>query len=98
MLEMVIRNNINGDYTIINSLSEIKAGAFININWNKKKLMLPFSLKKDSLSFTDKKWEWKYTLNQDGYPNFENPTLYELLPSGELKENLCHLIENKENV
>ena len=87
---MVIRNNINGDFSIITKPSEIKAGAFINIEWNKKKLMLPYSLKKDFLSFTDKIWDWRYTLNQDGSPNLERRTLYEILPSGKTKQHLCH--------
>ena len=49
-----MRNNINGDFSIIEKISELKPGAFININWNKKKLMLPYSLRKDYISFTDK--------------------------------------------
>ncbi len=97
-LELVMRNNINGDFAIIKSISDIKAGAFININWNKKKLMLPLSLREDSISFTDKKWDWRYTLNKNGYPNGEHPTLYELLPSGEIKKHLCHKEEKKANV
>ena len=92
-LNLVIRNNINGDFSIINTLSDIKAGAFINIDWNKKKLMLPYSLKKDYLSFTDKKWDWRYQLNQDSTPIVENPTLYELLPSGETNKHLCQIDE-----
>jgi len=33
-----MRNNINGDFSIVEKISELKPGAFININWNKKKL------------------------------------------------------------
>ena len=55
-----MRNNINGDFSIVEKISELKPGAFININWNKKKLMLPYSLRKDYISFTDKKWDWRY--------------------------------------
>ena len=88
-LDLIIRNNINGDYSIVNFLKEIKAGAFINITWNEKKLMLPYSLRKDYLSFTDNKWEWSYKLNSDGSPRFIDPTLSELLPSGEIKKHLC---------
>ena len=36
-----MRNNINGDFSIIKKISELKPGAFITINWNKKNLMLP---------------------------------------------------------
>ena len=46
-LDLVIRNNINGDFSIVKKISELKPGAFINIDWNKKKLMLPYSLRKD---------------------------------------------------
>ena len=90
---MIIRNNINGDFSIIKTLSKIESGSFININWNEKKLMLPLSLRKDYLSFTDKKWDWRYQINKDGSFNYKNPTLYELLPSGEIKEHLCKIEE-----
>ena len=86
-----MRNTINGDFSIIETLSELKPGGFININWNKKELMLPYSLRQDYISFTDKKWDWRYNLNKDGLPDIENPTLYELLPSGEIKSHLCQL-------
>ena len=32
-----MRNNINGDFSKVEKISELKPGAFININWNKKK-------------------------------------------------------------
>ena len=88
-LDLVIRNNINGDFSVIKTVSEIKPGSFINIDWNKKKLMLPYSLRKDYLSFTDKKWDWRYQISSDGTIREEDPTLYELLPSGEIREHLC---------
>ena len=88
-LNLVMRNNINGDFSIIEKMSEIKPGAFINIDWNKKNLMLPYSLRKDYISFTDRKWDWRYKLNNDGSPNTYNPTLYELLPSGEMQIHIC---------
>ena len=93
-LDLVIRNNINGDFSKINTLTDIKPGAFINIDWNEKKLMLPFSLRKDYLSFTDKKWDWRYKFNQDRSINIESPSLYELLPSGLIKEHKCILKKN----
>ncbi len=96
-MELVIRNNINGDFTIVKKLSDIKAGAFINIDWDKKKLMLPYSFRKDYLSFTDRKWDWRYKLNKDGFPNINNPSLYELLPSGEINEHQCKLDKNNAN-
>jgi len=92
-LDLIIRNNINGDFSIVKSISEIKPGAFININWNGRKLMLPFSLRKDYLSFSDNKWDWRYQINQDGLVKEKNPTLYELKNSGEIKEHLCQLGE-----
>ena len=83
---------------MIKKLSEIEPGAFININWNEKKLMLPYTLRKDYLSFTDRKWDWRYQLNQNGSPNINNPTLYEILPSGEIKDHQCRLEENYSNL
>ena len=88
-----MRNNINGDFSIIKNLSEIKPGAFINIDWDGKNLMLPYSLKTEYLSFTDKKWDWRYQINPDGSFNENNPTLYELLPSGVIKEHICQMKE-----
>ena len=84
-----MRNNINGDFSIVKNISELKPGAFINIYWNKKKLMLPYSLRKDYISFTDRKWDWRYQLNTDGSPDINNPSLLELLPSGEVKAHFC---------
>ena len=92
-LNLVIRNNINGDYSIVKNITEIEPGSFINIEWNNKKLMLPFSLRKDFISFTDKKWDWRYKFNQEGTLNDKNPTLYELLPSGSIKAHLCQIEE-----
>ena len=53
--------------------------------------MLPYSLRKDYLSFTDKKWDWRYKINQDGSIKEKSPTLNELLPSGVIKEHLCQI-------
>ena len=86
-----MRNNINGDFSIIKNISELKPGAFININWNKKKLMLPYSLRKDYVSFSDKKWDFRYQFNKEGSPNINNPSLYEILPSGEEKKYFCEI-------
>ena len=94
-MDLVIRNNINGDFSIVKNIEEIQPGAFINIEWNDKKLMLPYSLRKDYLSFTDKKWDWRYSFNQEETINEKNPTLYELLPSGVIKEHLCQIEKSK---
>ena len=57
-------------------------------------LMLRYSLKKGYISFTDKKWSWRCQCNKDGSPDINNPSLYELLPSGEVKAHFCQS-ENK---
>ena len=88
-----MRNNINGDFSIVEKISELKPGAFINIDWNKTKLMLPYSLRKDFLSFTDKKWDWRYIINKEGVVKEKNPILYELKTSGEIKEHICQIGE-----
>ena len=93
-----MRNNINGDFSIIETLFELKPGGFVNINWNKKELMLPYSLRKDYLSFTDKKWDWRYNLNKDGLPDMENPTLYELMSSGEIKNHIFKIEEESKSL
>ena len=93
-----MRNNINGDFSIIKTLSELKPGGFININWNKKELMLPLSLRQDYISFTDKKWDSRYKLYKPGFPNMNNPSLNELLPSGEIKTHFCESEDNKSNL
>ena len=94
----MIRNNINGDFSIVENISELRPGAFINIDWNKTKLMLPYSPRKDHISFTDKKWDWRYQFNKDGSPNINNPSLYELLPSGEIKKHFCEIKDNITNL
>ena len=55
--------------------------------------MLPYSLNSDYLSFTDKKWDWKYHINQDGLVIDKNPTLSELKPSGVIIEHKCEIGE-----
>ena len=53
--------------------------------------MLPYSLRKDYLSFTDRKWDWRYQINQEGVVEDKNPILYELLPSGLINDHICQL-------
>ena len=55
--------------------------------------MLPYSLGKDYVSFTDKKWDWRYSFYQEGSINEKNPTLYELLPNGTIMEHLCQIMK-----
>ena len=92
-LNLVIRNNINGDFSIVKTISDLEPGAFINIEWNGEKLMLPYSIRKDYVSFTDKKWDWRYQIKQNGLVDEKNPKLYELLPSGVIKEHICKVGE-----
>ena len=93
-----MRNNINGDFSIVEKISELKPGAFVNINWNNIKLMLPYSLRKDYISFTDKKWDWRYKFNKDWSLDTNNPSLYELLPSGEVKAHSCQSEDKSSNL
>ena len=93
-----MRKNINANFSIVEKISDLKPGAFININWHRKKLMLPYSLRKDYISFTDKKWDWRYQFNSNGLPDINNPSLYELLPSGEVKAHLCHSEDKSSNL
>ena len=55
--------------------------------------MLPYSLRKDYLSFTDRKWDWRYQINKDGLVQEKNPKLYELKTSGVIKEYICQIEE-----
>ena len=57
--------------------------------------MLPYSPINNYLSFSDKKWDWRYEINPDGSVNQENPILYELLPSGKVKEHHCQIKETQ---
>ena len=91
-MKLTIRNNINGDFTNIGKLSDVKPGSFININWKDKSLMLPLSLRKGFLSFSDLKWDWIYIYNENGELNEEEPILYETLSSGKNIEHNCKSI------
>ena len=87
-----IRDNINGDYKKVEKvedLSKIKAGSFVNLKWEDRNLMLPFSPIKGSLSFSDRKWDWRYEYNQEGSLIESSPKLYEIKPSGEFLEHIC---------
>ena len=56
--------------------------------------MLPYSLRKDYISFTDRKWDWRYQIDEEGLVIEKNPQLYELKPSGVIKEHICQLGNN----
>ena len=72
-------------------LKDLRPGAFININWKEKNLMLPYSPRSEFISFSDKKWDWRYSTNDDGKVNEINPILYELLPLGKFVEHKCQI-------
>ncbi len=55
--------------------------------------MLPLSLRKDYLSFTDYKWEFRYQTDQEGLVTDKNPKLYELMPTGDFREHICKIGE-----
>ena len=86
-----MRNNINGDFVKVETITDIKPGAFININWNKKKLMLPYSPRVGFISFSDQKWDFRYNLKDNSHINEEEPILYELLPNGNYISHKCTL-------
>ena len=91
-LNATIRNNLNGDFAIVADLEEIDEGAFVVLDWEKVSLMLPVSFQKGEISFTDNKWLWSYQDNENGLHE-ENPRLAQRLPSGEIVEHKCKLVE-----
>ncbi len=86
-----MRNNINGNYEKIEDISQIKPGAFINILWNNIDLMLPYSPRNDFISFSDKKWDFRYSYNDLGNINELEPTLFEILTNGKDIEHKCRI-------
>ncbi len=93
-LNLAIRNNINGDFSVVQEIKELKPGSFIIINWQEKNLMLPYSPRAKFISFSDKKWDWRYLINENDEVNESSPALYELLPQGKYIEHKCQ-INNK---
>ena len=93
-LNLSIRNNINGDFMLLKNIDEIQPGAFINIDWNKKKLMLPYSLRKGFISFSDRKWEWRYNFDNEGNLDESRPILYENVKSDKYIKHDCLVSKN----
>ena len=87
----MVRNNLNGDFSTIENIKDIKPGGFINISWNKKELMLPYSPRVGFISFSDKKWDFRYNFKDNLNINEEEPLLYELLPNGKYITHKCIL-------
>ena len=53
--------------------------------------MLPYSPRVALISFSDKKWDFRYKFNEDNKLNEEEPLLYELLPNGKYITHECNL-------
>ena len=96
-LTAIIRNNLNGDFAIINDLENIDKGAFIVLNWRDINLMLPVSFKVGDISFTDKKWLWSYQDEMNGL-RMDDPRFAQLLPNGEIQEFSCKAVYTEERV
>tara|TARA_Y100001978_G_C23670551_1_gene423523 strand:+ start:99 stop:389 length:291 start_codon:yes stop_codon:yes gene_type:complete len=94
-LNLLIRNNFNGDFIQVKNIEEIEPGAFINIDWNNKKLMLPYSPRKGFLSFSDRKWEWRYKIDKMANIDEESPILYENIKSAKYIKHECYISENE---
>ena len=90
-LNATIRNNLNGDFALVNDLEKIDQGAFIVLEWRDVSLMLPISFQAGEISFTDKKWLWSYQDNESGL-RMDNPRFAQRLPSGEIVEHDCEAI------
>tara|TARA_Y100001933_G_scaffold212986_1_gene218399 strand:- start:1368 stop:1538 length:171 start_codon:yes stop_codon:yes gene_type:complete len=56
--------------------------------------MLPYSPRAKFISFSDKKWDWRYLINENDEVNESSPALYELLPQGKYIEHKCQ-VNNK---
>ena len=91
-LTATIRNNLNGDFAIVDNLEKVDEGAFVVLNWDPLELMLPVSFQKGSISFTDKKWLWSYQDREKGLHE-DKPRFAHLLPNGEVVEHECILYE-----
>ena len=91
-LKAIIRNNLNGDFSIVRDLDRIDQGAFVVLEWKEISLMLPVSFQSGEISFTDRKWLWSYQDNEQGLHE-DTPRLAQRLPSGEIIDYQCKLPE-----
>ncbi|KGG28103.1 MULTISPECIES: hypothetical protein [unclassified Prochlorococcus] len=82
LVETTIYNNENGAYSIVKAYEELDAGAFVVINLENSKLMLPRTFNVGETSFTDGKWWWSYEDHQ-------HPTFQRLTALGEIQEFNC---------
>ena len=53
--------------------------------------MLPYSPRVGFISFSDKKWDFRYNFNDSNKINEDKPLLYELLPNGKYISHECIL-------
>tara|TARA_B100000212_G_scaffold309718_1_gene260298 strand:+ start:355 stop:522 length:168 start_codon:yes stop_codon:yes gene_type:complete len=51
--------------------------------------MLPYSPRKGFLSFSDKKWDFRYNYDENQKLNEREPILYELLSGGNFIAHKC---------
>ncbi len=96
-LTVVIRNNLNGNFSLVSDLAKIDPGAFVVLDWKSITLMLPVSSQKGEMSFSDGKWLWSYKDNERGLHEKE-PRLAQLMPSGEIVEHECKLPIREETI
>ena len=87
-LKATIRNNLNGDFSLVNDLEAIDKGAFIVLDWKEISLMLPVSFQSGQISFTDKKWLWSYKDNKRGL-HLDAPRLSQIMPNGQVLDYDC---------
>ena len=93
LLTATIRNNLNGDFALVDDLEEIDEGAFVVLDWEEISLMLPVSFQKGEISFTDKKWLWSYKDNNAGL-HIDKPRFSQRLQSGQIVEYSCDVSYN----
>ena len=89
-LNATIRNNMNGDFSLVKDLSKIDKGSFVVLDWKDISLMLPVSFQEGEISFTDRKWLWSYQDNKNGLHE-ENPRFAQRMPNGKIVEHECKL-------
>ena len=90
-LTATIRNNLNGDFSLVTDLERIDQGSFVVLEWKKISLMLPVSFQKGDISFTDRKWLWSYQDNEMGLHQ-DNPRFAQRIQNGQIIEHDCHVL------
>ncbi len=92
-LKATIRNNLNGDFSLVNDLEKIDAGSFVVLEWKNLSLMLPISFQSGEITFTDKKWLWSYKNKSKGLIT-ENPRFMEMKPNGKITQHYCNVAKS----